>query len=108
MNLREAVEKARQSWRSKHGLCTMCGVGDRPSGGLHRGQYRCGNATSCGLCRLASSASAVTGSGWKRACLKEWAPPTLVPRRAAEAHSMPSVRKQPHAGQQLGGAQQAQ
>jgi hypothetical protein len=50
MNLREAVEKARQSWRSKHGLCTMCGVGDRPSGGLHRGQYRCGNATSCGLC----------------------------------------------------------
>jgi hypothetical protein len=49
-DLKKAIEKGRLIWQSKNGRCSMCSVGDKPFGGLHRGGYLCGNAASCQAC----------------------------------------------------------
>lgn len=51
--LKKAVEKARHQSHMEDGKCSMCASGDEPENGLHRGEYRCGNAETCILCHNA-------------------------------------------------------
>lgn len=52
-SLSEAIDEARKADHAENGKCTMCAIGDEPSGGLHREQHRCGNNDTCTLCHNA-------------------------------------------------------
>lgn len=45
------TDRARRAGRAKRGPCDLCYLGDRPRAGLHRGQYKCGNAVPCLACQ---------------------------------------------------------
>lgn len=46
----DALVVAEIRWQADHGKCSMCDAGDKPSGGLHRSQYACGNFEACVIC----------------------------------------------------------
>jgi len=52
-SLRTAIDAAQKADHAENGKCAMCTIGDEPTGGLHRGQHRCGNNDTCTLCHNA-------------------------------------------------------
>ena len=46
-------ETVRAEWHLKYGKCLLCQMGNRPVGGLHDGEYDCGNNHTCNLCHNA-------------------------------------------------------
>jgi hypothetical protein len=53
LSLTESIKMARIQGRHEDGKCSMCGAGDMPNNGLHRGQYLCGNDETCIACHNA-------------------------------------------------------
>lgn len=48
--LTEAAAIARKKARAKGEGCSACEAGDVPFRGLHRGDHRCRNASTCTIC----------------------------------------------------------